>query len=95
MLIALFVGVWVMIDATRRGKGGFSAFVWGFATFFLLCLFLPVWLFTRPPLLEPGASRLDDSFRSGAFFCPNCREQTDRRKAYCEHCGRAIWDKMS
>jgi hypothetical protein len=27
--IALLAGVWVMIDATRRGKDGFSAFLWG------------------------------------------------------------------
>lgn len=85
VLAALFVGVWVMIDATRRGKGGLSAFVWGFATFLLLCVFLPLWLIFRPAVPDPGGA--------DPLICPNCGQQTDKNKAYCDYCGRAMWDK--
>ncbi len=91
VLIALFVGVWVMIDATRRGKDGFSAFLWGFATFLVLCIFLPLWLIFRPAIPEAGGGSETGFY--GPFICPTCGQQTDRNKAYCDHCGRAIWDK--
>ena len=83
-----------MTDATKRGKDGFSAFLWGLASFLLLCVFLPIWLFTRPPILEPGESWRDKTRLTDPFYCPYCRERTDRDKAYCEHCNKAVWDKM-
>jgi hypothetical protein len=92
--IALLAGVWVMIDATRRGKDGFSAFLWGLGSFLILCVFLPLWLMLRPPTLESGEGWRDRSRSTDAFYCPNCRQQTDREAAYCEHCGKATWDKM-
>ena len=94
VLIALFVGVWVMIDATRRGKDGFGAFIWGFGVFMILCLFLPLWLIFRPPLLGQEELWRDQPLSTDSFYCPSCGQQTSMDRAYCEHCGKATWNKM-
>jgi len=95
VLIGLFVGVWVMIDVTRRGISGLGAFIWGFGVIMILCLFLPLWLINRPPILGPGVVWRDKPLPTDPYYCPSCGPQTGMDRAYCEHCGKETWDKMS
>jgi hypothetical protein len=49
LLIALTVGVFVGVDASKRGM---NAWGWGIGVTLLLIIFLPAYFITRKPLLE-------------------------------------------
>ena len=48
LAIAFIVAFWVYSDAKNRGKTTGKAFLWFLGVFFILILFLPIWLITRP-----------------------------------------------
>lgn len=50
LLVALAAAAWVLYDGRRRGLAWIRAFFWSLATFLVLIVFLPLWLFMRPPL---------------------------------------------
>ena len=54
LLIAVAAAGWVFYDARKRGKGYGGAFLWSLGTFLILIIFLPLWLFFRPPLPRPA-----------------------------------------
>lgn len=75
LLIAAAVGFWVYSDAAARGKSSGVACLWGIGTFLLLIVFLPLWLFVRPPMQRVGIVR-----------CPGCGKDSDNAQ-FCPHCG--------
>lgn len=50
--IAFLVALWVGKDANERYVSSWSPFLWFFAVLALLIVFLPLYLFTRPPKLK-------------------------------------------
>ena len=98
-LIALFVGVWVMVDASKRNVGGFGSFLWGLAVFLLLCICLPLWLCVRPPVPNTDAPRWqakprtarkrrlpsEEELASGR--CPACGGALAPEDDICPSCG--------
>lgn len=50
LLVALAAAGWVLHDARKRGSSWLKACCWSLATFLVLIIFLPLWLFMRPPL---------------------------------------------
>lgn len=94
-LFALLVGVWVMIDATKRGIGGLGAFLWGLGTFLLLCIGLPMWLLMRPAVpgeTYPGRvgppKRLRSQMKAvDPNVCPACGGRLTPEDFVCPSCG--------
>lgn len=86
MLIAAIIAMWVILDATRRGKPALSAVGWGVGVFLALILFLPLYLFFRGResggVAATKASQAATPCRyCGLFFagdpdyCPHCQKQ--------------------
>lgn len=53
LLLALGAAIWVFFDARKRGKGYPGAILWCLATFLVLIVAVPLWLFYRPALPPP------------------------------------------
>jgi hypothetical protein len=53
LLVALAAAAWVLYDGHRRGLTWVKAIFWALATFLVLIIFLPLWLYMRPPLPRP------------------------------------------
>ena len=97
-LFALFVGVWVMVDASKRKLDGISSFLLGFGTFLFLCIVLPLWLLFRPPIPNdhglmlqekprPAKKRHSPSDELSSDRCPACGERVAPEDAVCPSCG--------
>ncbi len=73
LVIAFIVAFWVYSDAKNRGKTTQKAFFWFLGVFFVLVVFLPLWLITRPR----------------AKLCPNCGEHYEYAESerFCPKCG--------
>lgn len=84
MLLGLFLaaalGVWVFVDARRRGvpRPGF----WGVSTFLLAIVMLPAYLWTRRRTDHPQEPR-----HQGPRRCPHCGGPIQPHAAACIHCG--------
>ena len=72
LAIAFIVAFWVYSDAKNRGKTTGKAFLWFLGVFFILILFLPLWLFTRPKVKL--CSHCGEYYEYGESdrFCPRC-----------------------
>ncbi len=57
LLIPIAAGVWVGMDASKRGMNSWG---WGIGTFLLLIIVLPVYFFTRKPLVNNQEYQLED-----------------------------------
>ena len=99
MLIPLLVGVWVFLDAKSRGKDLSGAMLWGFGTFLLLIIVLPLWLLLRPR--AGGASSADKYSRAKAqnfysqepkLFCTQCQKSIEGLEGalFCPYCGQRL-----
>ncbi len=99
MLIPLLVAVWVFLDAKSRGKDLSRALLWGFGTFLLLIIALPLWLLLRPPIR--GASSADKYSRAKAqnfysqepkLFCTQCQKSIEGLEGalFCPYCGQRL-----
>jgi hypothetical protein len=74
--IALIAGVWVYNDAQKRGSA--FALGWAIGTVGLLIVFLPLWLFIRPPLVTSLCAGCEKYYHGGVSFCPNCGQRLVR-----------------
>ena len=92
-LVALLIGVWVMIDATKRGMGGLGAFLWGLGTFLVACVGLPMWLLFRSPLPTEASPRRVAKPRHSTYQetdtgrCPACGGRVNPEDTDCASCG--------
>lgn len=85
--IAVLVGAWVIADATRRGKSGLAAFLWGLGACMLMAVFLPLWLVTRPKIGgEPAAPEARNPFAPP--IPPVTPEHGDHHTRVCGQCGK-------
>ncbi len=73
VLIAFLVAYWVYSDAKSRGKTNAKAFLWFLGVFFLLILFLPLWLITRPKVRLCSHCGKYYEYKAAHGFCPECR----------------------
>ena len=89
LLIALGVGIWVYTDAKKRGKTSGSAFVWFLGVFFLLIIFLPAWLITRPKLPE----EVKTTEQHQPKLCPHCGKYYEGSPSFCPNCGQSLREK--
>ena len=72
LAIAFVVAFWVYSDAKNRGKTTGRAFLWFLGVFFVLILFLPLWLITRPKVkLCPHCGEYYE-YGASDIFCPRC-----------------------
>ncbi len=72
LAIAFIVAFWVYSDAKNRGKTTRKAFLWFLGVFFILILFLPLWLITRPKVkLCPHCGEYYE-YGASDVFCPRC-----------------------
>ena len=69
LAIAFVAAFWVYTDAKNRGKTTVKAFLWFLGVFFVLILFLPLWLITRPKVKL--CSYCDEYYESDGS-CPGC-----------------------
>lgn len=99
MLIPLLVGVWVFLDAKSRGKDLSGAMLWGFGTFLLLIIVLPLWLLLRPPQGEASSSynysrEKAQNFHSQGpkLFCTQCQKAIEGLDGalFCPYCGQRL-----
>ena len=100
MLIPLLVGVWVFLDAKSRGKDLSGALLWGFGTFLLLIVVLPLWLLLRPPLSSSSSSlkysgmNTQNRYRYSEkqkLYCPKCQKSIGLEGAlFCPYCGQRL-----
>ena len=61
VLIALGIGVWVGLDAGKRGYSTAACWGWGIGTFLLLIVVLPIYLLSRPKLPAEIARGLSEA----------------------------------
>jgi hypothetical protein len=80
-LFDILVGVWVMIDASKRGLSGLAAFLWGFATVLVFCVGLPAWLLWRPNV--PGSA----PFKAAKLLKPLSSSYQETEPGRCPACG--------
>ncbi|MGA1874341.1 MAG: hypothetical protein ACMUIA_01905 [bacterium] len=91
------MGVWTFFDARSRGKEIFEAWLWASGTFLILGIVLPVWLFTRPPLLDSSSSHHKAGDRpphseQHEFLCTNCQRSIEglNNPRFCPYCGQPL-----
>ena len=83
-LVALGIAFWVYSDARSRGLSAGKALLWFLGTLFLLIIFLPFWLITRP-------DKNNDVTAGGKpTLCPHCGKYYDGTPNYCPNCGRQV-----
>jgi hypothetical protein len=87
LVIAGFIGRWVFMDATKRGKTRGQAILWGVTTWMLMILVLPLWFLTRPPL--PGKEQPFATDRIPQL-CASCGKYYDRNPSFCPNCGAQV-----
>lgn len=83
-LVALGVAFWVFSDARSRGLSTGKALLWFFGTLFLLIIFLPFWLLTRP---KPGYVVQAVGRQT---LCAQCGRSYEGTPNYCPACGKQI-----
>ncbi len=83
MMFAALVGVWVYGDAVKRGWQNTRALWWGFGTFAVLIVFLPLYLYGR----AFGAGTATPSFSS---TCRYCNQPLEGDPSYCPHCAKQL-----
>lgn len=98
MMLLAIVSMWVVNDARTRGKDGWTAFWWGFATLMALIVVLPLWLLMRPQKNGANSRFVNDLFPRAPL--PNPRDATERdatppgtapsstRSKICDSCGK-------
>jgi len=72
LAIAFIAAFWVYTDAKNRGKSTGKAFLWFLGVFFVLILFLPLWLITRPKVKLCPYCDEHYEYRESDGFCPKC-----------------------
>ena len=70
--IAFIVAFWVYSDAKNRGKTTGKAFLWFLGVFFVLILFLPLWLITRPKVKLCTYCGQYYEYGESDVLCPRC-----------------------
>ena len=98
MLIPLLVGVWVFLDAKSRGKDFSGAMLWGFGTFLLLIIVLPLWLLLRPPLsgasspYKYSGAKAQNLSQKPKLFCHQCQKSIEGVEGalFCPYCGQRL-----
>ena len=72
LAIAFIAAFWVYSDAKNRGKTTGKAFLWFLGVFFVLILFLPLWLITRPKVKLCAHCGQYYEHRDSDRCCPRC-----------------------
>lgn len=72
LAIAFIAAFWVYTDAKSRGKTTGKAFLWFLGVFFVLILFLPLWLITRPKVKLCSYCGKYCEYRKSEGFCSEC-----------------------
>lgn len=83
-LIALAAAFWVFSDAKARGLSTGKALLWFLGTLFLLIIFLPFWLLTRPKQVYAIQSI------GRQTLCMHCGRSYEGSPNYCPSCGKQI-----
>jgi ribosomal protein L37E len=79
LCLVVIVAFCVVMDAVNRGKSLLISLLWGAGTFFLLCVFLPMWILTRPPMP-------DEEQAAVSMTCPQCGTRYPANALYCSTC---------
>jgi hypothetical protein len=97
IIIAIFAGIWVAGDANKRGMNGLG---WGFFSFAILIIGLPLYLLERkkhPIQNQSQNNTVKQNFNNdsaGAIVipdvCPHCKNPNAKRIRICEWCGSQI-----
>lgn len=92
LLIPLAFGIWVMVDASKRGM---NAPLWGILTILLLVIGLPLYLSERKknPVREVASNLSKSELNQNLFIpemCPHCKNPNAKRIRLCEWCGSQI-----
>ena len=90
LLFQIVLGIWVGIDANRRGMNGF---LWGALTAFTCVVGLLVYLLSSQST-TPQAGRVGNSPpdrpTGETFACPECGSATQAEFLACPHCGASL-----
>lgn len=90
LIIWISVALWVIGDAKKRGK---NAYFWGFFSFFLLIIFVPLYLLIRPKGKIIRCRYCAKEMLETLPQCPHCKGKTSFFPApkitrVCENCGK-------
>jgi hypothetical protein len=84
VFIAGCVAVWVVLDATRRGKSRAAALGWGAGVFLMLIVFLPLYFVLRDKTAPVTPTKTE------AATCRYCGMGIPANTAYCPHCSMQL-----
>jgi hypothetical protein len=84
VFIAGCVAIWVVLDATRRGKSRGAALGWGAGVFLMLIVFLPLYLVFRDKTAPTAVEKTE------AAACRYCGMAVPANAAYCPHCSKQL-----
>lgn len=89
LLIPLSIGIWVAIDASKRGM---NAPLWGLLTFLILIIGLPLYLIERKknPIRETLSKSELNQNTAIPEICPHCKNPNIKQIRLCEWCGSQI-----
>ena len=79
ILIALSAGIWVGLDAGKRGYSTAACWGWGIGTSLLLIVVLPIYLLSRP--------KLTAEIGRGPQLCVHCGKYYEECPSFCPNCG--------
>lgn len=83
--MAAIVGLWVAMDAVKRGKPMGSAISWGLGVFLAMIVFLPLYLFIFRNKTEGAAPKPGSS-----STCRYCGGATPADPDFCPHCSKQL-----
>ncbi|RLE07271.1 hypothetical protein DRZ78_03250 [Candidatus Aerophobetes bacterium] len=86
ILIPFLIGLWVAMDARKRGYSQWKAFGWFLGVWLLLIIFLPLYFILRPKLSQKKGSG------KGTHVCPYCGKLYTGRVSFCPYCGQKLDD---
>ena len=99
LFIPLAIGIWVAIDASKRGM---NAPLWGLLTFLILIIGLPLYLSERRknPIKQNFQNQSTSASNQNTIhsnqnistpsICPQCKNPNTNRSNICEWCGNQI-----
>lgn len=91
LAIAAVIGAIVAQDANKRGMNGAG---WGFCTFLMCIVFLPLYLIMRKPIAASVAPPVFAPVPAGPTLCASCGKYYSGNPAFCPNCGASQTQRL-
>jgi len=84
IFIPFLIGLWVAMDARKRGYSPLKAFGWFLGVWLFLIVFLPLYLILR----SRSAGKVSPG--KDTYVCPYCGRLYKGKVLFCPYCGQRI-----